>query len=117
MNSFSKPVKLANPEDHVHHEVPIYADVDTGITLNQPHIWSFDSTLAQVLDIGLTKMMNHEYTYNLEGMERARDIFRAYAVRWDCVGLPRVEEKDSKENADLVWALDWLGKNFTALWT
>lgn len=71
-----------------------------------------------MLDEGLTRILNFPYEDHSDERVRARNIFRAYANRWeDCDGLPAVENIESKEHADLIWALDWLKENFTGLWT
>ena len=121
--SFIHPINL-DGEGHDPEPIPVYdgdTDDPTGrspLMLDETHTWSFDVTLAQVLDIGLTMIHNYKFTYDLDGMMRARDIFRRYANK-DCVNgdWMAFENTDSEAYADLMWALDWLKENFTALWT
>jgi hypothetical protein len=84
-------------------------------------IWSFDKTLAAFIDTGLTAVMGHAYTVPEDGIERARDIFRAYATKDDAPSDKEnafpFETIGSPEHNDLMWALDWLKEHFTALWT
>ena len=114
--SFTQPINL-NPTEIELEPLPVYDDPNTGTSLREAHIWSFDQTLAQVLDEGLTRMINFPYTDYGPELSRARDVFRAYAHKDECEGLPAVESKNSDEYADLMWALDWLKENFTGLWT
>lgn len=115
--ALSQPLNLS-PSEKEPEELPVYDDPDTGTSLREAHTWSFDQTLAQILDEGLTRMINFPYTDYGDGMERARNVFRAYANKWEgAEGTPAVERADSEEYADLMWALDWLKENFTGLWT
>lgn len=125
---FMKPLDLSNIENPPPKEpVPVYeGDSDPkgmrAITVDETHIWSFDYTLAAILDIGLTMIGNCPWEVPLEGQERARDIFRRYATkddkdRFDDEDWKHYMDADSDAYKDLMWALDWLRDNFTALWT
>lgn len=104
--------------------LPDYSSTDnggmSGITLDETHIWAFDSTLARVFDLGLTMLMNDPVSYTLEGTERARNIFRRYAEK-DLDALiddwKAFQDTESEAYKELMWALDWVRDNFTALWT
>ena len=118
--AFIQPIRLTD-EPHNPEPIPVYDQSDEGgvspILFDDTHIWSFDYTLAAVLDIGLTMIHNHEYTYDLPDMMRARDIFRRYATKDHGGEWAQFEDTNSEAYADLMWALDWLRDNFTALWT
>lgn len=94
-------------------EMPTY-NVEWDVHYKEAHIWSLDSSLAIFLDKGLTGLMNFEYTPPPTGTERARNIFRRYAQKGEGVDF---ENKEGTDYANLMWALDWLKENFTALWT
>lgn len=120
-NAIAQPMKL-DDEDYVPEELPVYDDADDGIVITEPQTWSFDTTLARVLDMGLTHIHNHEFTYDLDGMMRARDIFRRYATkddedRFDDEDWKHYHDTNSAAYKDLMWALEWVKDNFTALWT
>ncbi|MCA9339545.1 MAG: hypothetical protein KDA17_01400 [Candidatus Saccharibacteria bacterium] len=74
-------------------------------------IWSFDTSLALFIDQGLTGIMGFPYTYPLDGIKEARDVFRAYH---QCEDIIETTEDDMLA---LEWAFDWLKDNFLALWT
>ena len=98
-----------------------YSDREVAVEYKPEYIWSCDSTMAMLLDNCLTGIMGFDYTVPPEGIERARDAFRAYA-RKDDGGLDRnnpfpFETYGTPERDELEWALDWLKENFTALWT
>jgi hypothetical protein len=98
-----------------------YSDKEWDVDYKETHIWSFDTTLAIFLDKGLTGIMAFPYSAPEDGIERARDIFRAYATKddgpFDKDNPFPFEIIGSPEHNDLMWALDWLKERFTALWT
>lgn len=96
-------------------KAPDYSKLDWDVEYKEPHIWSFDLSLAIFLDKGLTGLMNFPYTPPPEGTERARNVFRRYACKDDLA--TDFEKIGSNDYDDLLWALDWLKTYFTALWT
>lgn len=86
------------------------------IEIKPEHAWNLDSTLAQVLDQGLTMMMNNGNCETMPGTELARDCFRAYANRWDVVTSMNYLMVESDECMMMAWALNWLKDNFYGLW-
>lgn len=119
LQSFVQPMDTSGSQGS-QEPLPVYDNPETGIELRDEHSWSFDTTLAQVLDIGLTMIMNHEYTPNPDGIEKARDTFRRYA-RKDEEGnfedWRAFQEMNGPLYGDLMDALAWLRENFTGLWT
>lgn len=85
------------------------------ITLNPQHAWNLDSTLAQVLDQGLTMLLEGPAVQDAE-MERARNLFRRYADKWDNGMHTGLYDANSADSRELDWALQWLAENFTGLW-
>lgn len=99
-------------------KLPVYDDPDTGTSLRDAHIWSFDTTLAQILDEGLTRILNFPYQYVDPNMARVRDVFRAYANRFTAEDTgASFEYVDTDDYQELMWALEWVKENFTGLWT
>lgn len=85
------------------------------ITLRREHAWNLDSTLAQVLDQGLTMLLNGS-AEQPDGMERARNLFRRYADKWNNGMETELWKDDSPDSKELRWALKWLKRNFQGLW-
>lgn len=87
------------------------------IEIKPEHAWNLDSTLAQVLDQGLTMMMNNGNCETMPGTELARDCFRAYVNRWDN-GTSAEYGYGAETECDqmMAWALNWLKDNFYGLW-
>lgn len=102
-------------------EMPDYSEDDSDIEYKPEFIWSLDHTLAIFLDKTLTAFMNYDYTAPPDDIKRARDAFRAYARKDDGefnMDNPfPFETLGSPEHNELMWALKWLRKNFSALWT
>lgn len=117
--AFTKPLKLDGESNFPPEKLEQYdySEKEWDVDYKKPHIWSFDLSLAIFLDKGLTGIMGHAYTYPPEGIERARDIFRAYATQDDDAVMFAFETIGSDAHNDLLWALDWLKDNFTCLWT
>lgn len=89
-----------------------YSDAVMDIEYKDEFIWSFDKTLAILLDRGLTGIMGHPWSYPPDGIKETRDTFRKY-VKDDDPFL----YTDSPEYEALMKALDWVKENFTGLWT
>lgn len=102
-------------------EMPDYSEYDYDVEYKEEFTWSLDLPIAILLDKGLTALMNFPYTPPPEGTERARDIFRRYARKYDENSNLLIETDfeliESDDYKDLMWALEWLKNNFTALWT
>lgn len=118
--AMAQPIDLAakatdrfSPEDL---EMPDYSEDYSDIEFKKEYIWSLDHTLALFLDKTLTAFMRFDYSAPPEGIKRARDAFRGYARKDQLEGFP-YERFDTPERKELTWALKWLRKNFTALWT
>lgn len=90
-------------------------DVDLSIELCREHSWNLDMTLASVLDQGLTFLLTGPAEQDAD-MERARDIFRRYASKFENGMEHHLYRMDSDASKDLTWALSWLTDNFRGLW-
>lgn len=115
LDAFVQPLKLGPEPNFPPEELvqPVY-DREIDVEYKPAHMWSLRDSLAIFLDKGLTGMMAFEYGYPLEGIKRARDLFRKYAEDSDGHEFEIVGSDDYEE---LMWALDWLKDNFTGLWT
>ena len=101
-------------------ELPVYDDKDTGTSpLKDGNIWSFDATLAQIIDEAFTMMMNCDFYCIPSGMKEVRDTFRAYANKdnGDPIFPNPFEVIESDEYKALMDSLEWIKVNFTGLWT